>query len=177
MQKPKRYSLNFYRLNSANFVNANLIRVLFTLLTLVLHLGICLSKVFNHLLYFCQKKYHISKILEIASLSVFFKRRSSLIFLQNGNIISVGEKYHIYRNIQKISYFPFFPKKRRNTIFPDNARKIILQYFGNTIFSEHLEKQDMVLGAVDAVSDFIDSIIEEIKHCSEVIKNIFTKNL
>ena len=35
----------------------------------------------------------------------------------------------------------------------------------------------MVLGAVDAVSDFIDSIIEEIKHCSEVIKNIFTKNL
>ena len=119
MQKSKRYSLNFYRLNNANFVNANLIRVLFTLITLVLHLGICLIK-----------------------FSIIF-----YIFV------------------------------RRNTYFKDIGNSIFKCIFQEKIFSEHLEKEDMVLGAVDAVSDFIDSVIEEIKHCSEVIKNIFTENL
>ena len=39
---------------------------------------------------------------------------------------------------------------KRNIIFPDNTRKIIFQrdFFGKTIFSEHLEKENMVFRAV-----------------------------
>ena len=39
---------------------------------------------------------------------------------------------------------------KRNIIFPGNIRKIILQrdFFGKTIFSEHLEKENMVFRAV-----------------------------
>ena len=39
---------------------------------------------------------------------------------------------------------------KRNIIFPDNTRKIIFQcdFFGKTIFSKHLEKENMVFHAV-----------------------------
>ena len=39
---------------------------------------------------------------------------------------------------------------KRNTIFPDDTRKIILQcdFFGKIIFSEHLEKENMAFRAV-----------------------------
>ena len=39
---------------------------------------------------------------------------------------------------------------KRNIIFPDNTRKIIFQcdFFGKTIFSKHLEKENMVSRAV-----------------------------
>ena len=60
---------------------------------------------------------------------VFFWERSSFIYrLKNSNI--------------------FFGK--RNIIFPDDTRKIILQcnFFGKIIFSEHLEKEDNVFRAV-----------------------------
>ena len=40
---------------------------------------------------------------------------------------------------------------KRNIIFFDNTRKIIFQcdFFGKTIFSEHLEKENMVFSAVN----------------------------
>ena len=39
---------------------------------------------------------------------------------------------------------------KRNIIFPDNTRKIILQcdFFGKTMFSKHLEKENMVFRAL-----------------------------
>ena len=39
---------------------------------------------------------------------------------------------------------------KRNIIFPHNTKKIIFQYnfFGKAIFSEHLEKENMVFRAV-----------------------------
>ena len=42
----------------------------------------------------------------------------------------------------------------RNIVFLDNARKIIFQrdFFGKTIFSEHLEKESTVFRAVKAAS-------------------------
>ena len=41
---------------------------------------------------------------------------------------------------------------KRNIIFHDNTRKIIFQrnFFGKTIFSEHLEKENIVFRAVKA---------------------------
>ena len=75
-------------------------------------------------------------------------------FWQKVNIIFVTFM-HIYRTNQismyflretifhfptkeKISYF----REKRNTIFPDITKKIIFQcdFFGKTIFSEHLKK-------------------------------------
>ena len=40
---------------------------------------------------------------------------------------------------------------KRNIIFPDNTRKIIFQreFFWKTIFSEHLEKENVVFCAVN----------------------------
>ena len=51
----------------------------------------------------------------------------------------------------------YFPSKeydyifgRRNIIFPDGTRKIVFQsnFFGNAIFSEHLERENQVFHAV-----------------------------
>ena len=66
--------------------------------------------------------------------------------------------------LKKISYFRYFLRKiifhfpsnasifsgKRNIIFPNNTRKIIFQrnFFGKTIFSERLEKENMVFRAV-----------------------------
>ena len=61
--------------------------------------------------------------------SIFFWGRSSFISLLKNNIIFSG---------------------KRNIIFPDDTRKIIFQcnFFGKIIFSEHLEKGNMVFRAV-----------------------------
>ena len=71
-----------------------------------------------------------------------------------------------WEHLKKISYFHIFFWERssfnlclnnkiiflekRNIIFPDNTRKIIFQrdFFGKTIFSKHLEKENMVFRAV-----------------------------
>ena len=60
---------------------------------------------------------------------IFFWKRSSFIFRLKNNIISSG---------------------KRNIIFLDDTREIIFQcyFFGKTIFSEHLEKENMVFRAV-----------------------------
>ena len=68
--------------------------------------------------------------------------------------------------MQKISYFHVFLEKnhvlfsiqrkniifsgKKNTIFPDNTRKHILQcnLFGKSNLSEHLEKENIVFDAV-----------------------------
>ena len=67
------------------------------------------------------RKYHISRY--------FFWEKSSFIFCLKNNMIFLG---------------------RRNIIFPDNRKKIIFQrdFFENTIFSEHLEIENMVFCAV-----------------------------
>ena len=43
---------------------------------------------------------------------------------------------------------------KRNIIFPDNIRKIIFQcdFFGKTMFSKHLEKENMVFCAVQSMN-------------------------
>ena len=66
------------------------------------------------------------------------------------------KEYHLYRTYRKHHIFMYFLRKiifnfpsekknlfwgKRNAIFPDDIRKIILQcnFFGKTIFSEHLK--------------------------------------
>ena len=58
------------------------------------------------------------------------------------------EKDHFhFPSVENISYF----WGKRNAIFPDDKRKIIFQsnFFGKTIFSEHLEKENIAFRAVD----------------------------
>ena len=73
-------------------------------------------------------------------------------------------KDHLSEKLKKISYFRVFFKKliffrltckiifsgKRNITFLDNTRKIIFQhnFFGKTIFSGRLEKENMVFRAV-----------------------------
>ena len=66
---------------------------------------------------------------EISYFQVFFWERSSFLLCLKNKIIFSG---------------------KRNIIFPDNTRKIIFQcnYFGKTIFSKHLKKENMVFQAV-----------------------------
>ena len=78
----------------------------------------------------------------------FFGRRSSLIFfLQKGNIIFVTfihkyKKYHISMYFLRKIIFHFSSKekyhilRKKNTIFPDNTIKIILQR--NFFWKDHL---------------------------------------
>ena len=65
-----------------------------------------------------------------------FLRKIIFCFLSKNKIIFSGEK---------------------NIIFPDNTRKIIFpcDFFGKSIFSEHLEKENMVFCAVTYVLLFI----------------------
>ena len=77
-------------------------------------------------------------------------------FWEKGNIIYVTF-IHIYRKYHISMYFFrkiifHFPSKEKNNIFSgkkntDNTRKIIFQcnFFGKTIFSEHFEKENMVV--------------------------------
>ena len=80
---------------------------------------------------------------------------ASFYFCQEGNVTPVTpthiyRKYHIStRFLIKIIFFHFPPKEKisyflekRNTIFPDITKKIMFrrEFFGKTIFSEHLKK-------------------------------------
>ena len=73
---------------------------------------------------------HLKKI---SYFCVFFLRKTIFYFSSGGKIIFSG---------------------KRNVIFPDNTRKIKFQryFFGKTIFSGCLEKENMVFRAVKAIS-------------------------
>ena len=77
-------------------------------------------------------------------------------FLRKGSFTFVGKEIPSLRNIQKTYFHVFFEKDhlsfsvrrkniiflgKRNAIFPDDRRKVIFQcdFFGKTIFSEHLK--------------------------------------
>ena len=97
---------------------------------------------------------------EMSPLGVFFW--ASLFFCQEGNVTPVTpihtyRKYHISTRFLMKIIFHFPPKKKnsyflekRNTIFPDITKKIMFrrEFFGKTIFSKHLEKENMVFRAV-----------------------------
>ena len=86
-----------------------------------------------------------------------FREKIIFAFWQKGNFIFVGQRNITFTNIQKTSYFHVFFEKyhlsfsvrkkniifsgKRNAIFPYDIRKIIFQpnFFGKTIFSEHLK--------------------------------------
>ena len=85
------------------------------------------------------------------TLEVYFFGTSSF-FRQGGTSLRptyIYRKYHIStRFLIKIIFFHFPPKgkiyflEKKNTIFPDITKKIMFrrQFFGKTIFSEHLKK-------------------------------------
>ena len=95
----------------------------------------------------------ISSEMTPLTLEVYFFGASSF-FSQGGNATSltpthIYRKYHIStRFLIKIIFFHFPPKEKiyflekKNTIFPDITKKIMFrrQFFGKTIFSEHLKK-------------------------------------
>ena len=92
---------------------------------------------------------HLKKI---SYFYVFFWERSSFIFLLNNKTIFSG---------------------KINIIFPDNTKKIIFQcnFFGKTIFSEHVEKENMVFRAV---------IFPRVRNCRILIglcKLVFNESL
>ena len=103
------------------------------------------------IIFYGEKKYHLSRYYKkdrdqvrifwkdhlfrtfkenfiFASIFVFWERSSFLLHLKN-NVIFLGKS---------------------NITFPNNTRKIIFQcdFFGKTIFSKHLDKENMVFGAV-----------------------------
>ena len=110
-------------------------------------------------------------------LACTFRRVWSNIFPDNANTIFADNarkimcrggtfwKNHIFRKFEENIIFPCIFKERssfifrltckiifsgkRNIIFPDNTRKIIFQrnFFGKTIFSGRLEKENMVFRA------------------------------
>ena len=106
------------------------------------------------------------------------------------------EKTIFSKDLKKISYFlVFFLKKiifyfpprikiifsrKRNIIFPNNTRKIIFQrdFFGKTIFSGRLEKENMVFRAVLLIvlADHLLKTKKEFRNFKkQKIKTIFTK--
>ena len=86
---------------------------------------------------------------------VFFWERSSFIFRLRCQIIFSG---------------------KRNMILPDNTRKIIFpgDFFGKTIFSGRLEKENMIFRAVcDKRDSFPFSIVKMPYLCSNILWKIF----
>ena len=80
-----------------------------------------------------------------------FREKAILLFWQESNFMFVGKRNTIFTEYTEDIIFPFifwerpsfhFPPRKRNAIFPDDTRKIIFQcdFFGKTIFSEHLKK-------------------------------------
>ena len=98
-----------------------------------------------------------SVMLEISSLGVFFRKRSSLLFWQKGNFIFVGKRNTTFTSIQKTSYFHVFFEKyhfsfsvRKKDIMFSGRKKchlplryfkdhIPVQFFWKGIFSEHIK--------------------------------------
>ena len=128
------------------------------------------------------RKYYISTRFFIKIIFFHFPPKEKLsYFLEKRNIIfpDITKKAVLTReflgktifseHLKKIYFQVFFWKissfllclknkiifsGKRNIIFPDNTRKIIFQcnFFGKTIFSKHLEKENMVFRAVWIVS-------------------------
>ena len=125
------------------------------------------------------RKYHISMRFLINIIFFHFPPKEKIsYFLEKRNTIfpDITKKIMFRReffgktifseHLKKISYFQVFFWERssfllclknkiifsgkRNIIFPDKTRKIIFQcnFYGKTIFSKHLEKENMVLRAV-----------------------------
>ena len=124
------------------------------------------------------RKYHICTHFLIKINFFHFLPKEKIYFLEKRNTIfpDITKKIMFRRkffgktifweHLKKISYFHIFFWERssfnlclnnkiiflekRNIIFPDNTRKIIFQrdFFGKTIFSKHLEKENMVFRAV-----------------------------
>ena len=124
------------------------------------------------------RKYHISMRFLIKIIFFHFPPKEKIsYFLEKRNTIfpDITKKIMFRReflgktifseHLKKISYSQIFFEKehvsfcvknkiifsgKRNIIFPDNTRKIIFQcdFFGKTIFSKHLEKENMVIRAV-----------------------------
>ena len=97
---------------------------------------------------------------EISSFLIIQQERSysSANFLERSSFQNICRKYHIsmYFFWGRPSFIFRLKNKmifsgKRNIIFPDNTRKIIFQrnFFGKIIFSEHLEKGNMVFHAVN----------------------------
>ena len=135
-----------------------------------------------------KKKYHILR-KKIPSFQVIQERSySSAIFI--GKTIFLGHLkkisyFHVY--FWERSSFIFFRLKKkiifsgkRNITCPDNTiRKIIFQcdFFGKTIFSEHLKEENMVFRAVTIVAAFLDdttfSITAFINTSNLILKTFF----
>ena len=136
----------------------------------------------------------------------FFGARASLFIRQEGNVIFVTpthiyRKYHIPTRflLKIIFHFPRKDKKsyfleKINTILPDVTKKIVFrrQFFGKTIFSEHLKKtshfqvffserssfllclknENILLGKINT-----DNTMKIIFQCDFSGKTIFSKHL
>ena len=95
---------------------------------------------------------------KIPSFQIIEERSYSItIFLKRPSFQNIWRKYHISMYFfREILSFIFRLKNKiifsgkRNIVFPDNTRKILFQcdFFGKTIFSGRLEKENMVFGAV-----------------------------
>ena len=121
------------------------------------HVSVYFLRKVISLIFYPGKKYH-----------VFAKTipRSQIVQERSYPSVILFEKTIFSEHLKKISYFHViflrkiifhFPSGgkiiflgKRNIIFPDNTRKIIFQrnFFGKTIFSGRLEKENMVFRAV-----------------------------
>ena len=134
------------------------------------------------------RKYHISMYFLIKVTFFHFPFKEKIYFLEKRNTIfpDITKKIMFRReffgktifseHLKKISYFQVFFWEissfllclknkiifsgKRNIIFPDNTRKIIFKcnFFGKTIFSKHLEKENMVFRAVRHDYVFSDTL-------------------
>ena len=92
---------------------------------------------------------------DITPRCIFSGQGHPCFFLPGGNVMvltptRICRKYYISKRfLIKIIFFHFPPKEKisyflekRNTIFPDITKKIMFrrEFFGKTIFSEHLKK-------------------------------------
>ena len=97
-----------------------------------------------------KKKYHVSRYYKKDRVQGWISWKDHILRKFKENIIFPGVFFW------ERSSFPLFLKNKikflgkRNIIFPDNTRKIKFQcdFFGKTIFSKHLKKENMVFRAV-----------------------------
>ena len=109
------------------------------------HISPCIFWKRSSFIFRLKKKYHITR-------KIIF----SAIFLERPSFQNIWRKYHISMCFfwEKSSFIVRLMNKiifsGKKNHFPDNTRKIIFQRksFGKTIFSEHLEKENMVSRAV-----------------------------
>ena len=109
-------------------------------------------------LLFCQE----GNVTPVTSTHMYRKYHFPMCFLINTIFPDITKKITFEENIifpgifwERSSFLLCLKNKiiflgKRNIVFPDNTRKIIFQWdiFGKTIFSKHLEKENMVFCAV-----------------------------